>query len=166
MANDDTLIFVIRKDISGGANSRQSAANIGENQSSLLYNADIDVPGESRKRAGLTLIDDVTSSAGTGLFGFEPIGGTNNLLSSFSASAFGSPNAASGASAYKSDFTTNALMTFVKATCSGANGDVVILSNGTDNVFEMRQAHTMHDCGDTNTSCPKTSVYTFYRNRL
>ena len=58
------------------------------------------------------------------------------------------------------------MTSMVKSTCSGGNGDVVLVSNGTDNVFEMHPDHTFHDCGDDNGAPPKTSVMTFFRNRM
>jgi hypothetical protein len=45
-------------------------------------------------------------------------------------------------------------------------GDVVLLSNGTDNVQEIAPDYTVTDLGDTNTSPPKTKVLTSYRNRV
>jgi hypothetical protein len=45
-------------------------------------------------------------------------------------------------------------------------GDIVLLSNGTDNVQEIAPDYTVTDLGDTNTSPPKTKVMTTYRNRV
>jgi hypothetical protein len=44
--------------------------------------------------------------------------------------------------------------------------DIVLISNGTDNVFAMYQNHTLHDLGNTNTSPPLTTALAYYGNRV
>jgi hypothetical protein len=165
-APDAQRLTVIRRDFSGGINTRQHASKIGENQVEDITNWDIIVLGETRKQKGITLIEDLDDSdAGTGAFGFQPRGGTNELLVTHGTKLEGW----TGSSTFverDTSFTTSLLTTMVKATCSGANGDVVLISNGTDNVHQMLQDHTISDLADTNTSPPKTTVMTFYRNRM
>lgn len=164
MARDDKELFYIRKDISGGQNNRIHGSNISDNQSTVLYNVDIGVPGQSSKRPGLTLIEDLSNNVGTGLFGFEPDGGTFLLVATEGTNLKTWP--ASGTfTSRKTDFTTGLQTTMIKALESGEN-DVLIISNGTDNVFRMNQSFSFQDLGDTNTSPPKSRVMTFYRNRL
>ena len=76
--NDDQPLVYIRRDLSGGANSRMHGANIPENQATVLYNVDISVPGQATKRPGLTLVDTL-GATNQGLFGFQPNGGTFQL---------------------------------------------------------------------------------------
>ena len=164
-APDDTKLFVIRRDFSGGSNTRQHASRIGENQAETIENFDIGIPGQTRKINGITLIEDLSDVAGTGALGFEPRGGTNELLVTHGQKLEGWTGTGTFTE-HKTDFTTGLQTTIVKATCSGTNGDVAIISNGTDKCFQMLQNHTMQDMLDDNYSCPLTSVLTFYRNRL
>lgn len=77
---DDQPLTYICRDLSAGQNSRLHGSNIAKNQATVLYNADLGVPGQTIKRPGLTLIDTLTG-AGQALFGFIPQGGTNQLVS-------------------------------------------------------------------------------------
>ena len=76
---DDQPLVYMRRDLSGGVNTRMHGANIGENQATVLYNVDIGTPGQCTKRPGLTLIDTLAATC-QGLFGFQPNGGTNALV--------------------------------------------------------------------------------------
>jgi len=163
-APDDNKLYVSRRDISGGSNTRQHATNISENQVALLYNADLSVAGESTKRRGITLIEDLGDETGTGLFGFEPNGSDNELLATEDTNLKGWIGTGTFTT-HKADFTTGLQTTMIKAGESG-EGDVVLISNGTDNVFRMNQSHVFEDCLDTNTSPPKTTVMTYFRNRV
>lgn len=164
MASDDKELYFIRKDASGGQNNRVHGSNIGDNQVTVLYNADIGTPFETSKRPGETLVQDLGSNAGTGLLGFEPDGGTNQLLATEGTNLSSWPGSGSFTNR-KSNFTTNLKTKMIKVGQSGQN-DVVLVSNGTDNVFVMTQAYTFTDLGDTTTSPPKTTVMTYYRNRV
>ena len=161
---DDTQTYVIRKDLSGGVNTRQHEQIIGENQATILYNVDLSVPGERSIRPGLTLIEDVSNAVGTSCFGFEIGGGSNELLITEGTNLRGW--AGSGAfTTHKTDFTTGLITTIIKAGESG-EGDVALISNGTDDVFRMVSAHTFQDLGNTNTSPPLSTAMTYYRNRV
>ena len=164
MAVDDKEIFVIRRDMSGGQNNRQHGSNISDNQATVLYNTDIGIPYQTSKRKGLTLIEDLSNNAGTGIFGFEPDGSTNQLIVTEGTNLKTWPGTGTFTTR-KSDFTTNLQTTIIKAGESGEN-DVILVSNGTDNVFRMNQSFTFQDLGDTNTSPPKTKVMTYFRNRV
>ena len=169
MLRDDTPKFVIRRDVSGGMNTMQADNVIAENQSTLLQNVEITVMGERAIRKGNTLCKDLSNDFGTGCFGFEPEGGTNELLVAEGTSVWGSTNPAGTGSdtftEHKSDFTADLQTTMVRALESD-EGDVVIISNGTDNCFRMTQAHGFQELSTANTSPPKTTVMEFYRNRL
>lgn len=161
---DDAPLVKIVRDLSGGVNTRQNPAIIKDNQATVLYNVDISVPGETSKRLGITLIEDLGNDAGTGSLGFEPDGGTNELLVTHGAKLEGWVGSGTFTE-HKTDFTSGLPTKMIKAGESG-EGDVVIVSNGTDNVFRMNQSHTFQDLNDTNTSPPKTTVMTYYRNRV
>lgn len=164
MATDDKELYFIRKDLSGGQNNRVHGSNIGDNQATVLLNADIGTPYQVSKRPGLVLIEDVSNNPGTGIFGFEPDGGTNTLLITEGTNLRSWPGTGTFTTR-KSDFTSNLLTTMIKVGEQG-NNDVVLISNGTDNVQRMTQAFSFADLGDTNNSPPKTTVMTHYRNRV
>jgi hypothetical protein len=164
MASDDKELYFIRKDASGGQNNRVHGSNIGDNQVTVLYNADIGTPYQTSKRPGETLVQDLGASVGTGLFGFEPDGGTNQLLATEGTNLSSWPGSGTFTNR-KADFTTNLKTKIIKVGQLGQN-DIVLISNGTDNVFAMTQAYGFTDLGDTNTSPPKTTVMTYYRNRV
>jgi len=112
------------------------------------------------------LLEDLGTSAGTGLFGFEPEGGTVKLLSTYGTNlAYASAFNAGGFVCAKTDFTSNLNTTMIKCLESD-EADVVIIANGSNNCFRMNQSQVMQDLGDTNTSPPLTTVYEWYRNRL
>ena len=166
---DDVQKFAIRRDVSGGMNTRQADNILGENQATLLQNVEITVMGERSIRAGNTLCKDLSTDFGTGAFGFEPEGGTNELLVTEDTSLHGSTNpAGTGTDTFtehKNNFSADYQTTMVKALESD-QGDVVIISNGKDNCFRMTQAHAFQDLGDTNLSPPLTTVIEYYRDRL
>lgn len=164
MARDDKELFFIRKDLSGGQNNRFHGSNIGENQATVLYNVDLGTPFQTSKIPGLTLIEDLSNNPGVGLFGFEPDGSNNQLIAMEGTNLRTWPGTGSFTTR-KADFTSNLRATIIKVGESGEN-DVVLISNGTDNVFRMTPAFGFQDLGDTNTSPPKTKVMTYYRNRV
>lgn len=167
IAGDDELLFIVKRDLSGGQNTRQHEQVIEKNQAVKLQNILLETAGSRQLRSGQTRIDasyPSSSSSGYGLFGFDPDGGQFELLAIQSTNLSGWILSGSFTN-YKTDFTASLQTTMLKAGQSGQN-DVVIISNGTDNVFAMYQDHTMHDLGDTNTSPPKTTAMAFYGNRL
>lgn len=169
MAPDDPRLYAIRRDISLGVNNRQHGSVIKDNQVALLYNADINIPGQSRKRPGNTSAEDLgDANAGTGAYGFEPTGGTNELLVTHGAKLEGYTGSGTFAE-HKTDFTTNLQTQIFKVFKSGGDGDVAVVQNGTDNAFEMQQDHTMVDLGATtgtgSDSPPKSTANAFFRGR-
>lgn len=164
IGRDDTPAYVIRRDLSAGENNRQHPASIGETEASKVRNIDLALPGQRIRRNGLTLVDDLGSAAITGLFFYDPQGQTANLLATESTNLKRWPMGGSFSSAIKSDFTTSLSTNFIKAYKTGV-GDVTLISNGTDNVFEMTPSYAMNDLGNTNTSPPLTPVMTWFRNR-
>lgn len=166
-APDDVPDFIVKRDLSGGVNTRQHEQMIQDNQAVLLQNILIDTAGTRQLRSGQTRIDNSypsVASSGYGLFGFDPDGGTFELLAIQSTNLSGWPLSGSFSN-YKTDFTSGLQTTIIKAGQSGQN-DIVLVSNGTDNVFAMYQDHTMHDLGNTNTSPPKTTAMAYHANRV
>lgn len=82
-AQDDSPLVYVRRDISGGINTRQNGTNIGDTQVTSLINGDIGTPGEVRKRPGISTIDTL-GATGTALAAFQPNGGTNQIVSMYS----------------------------------------------------------------------------------
>lgn len=166
-APDDTPLYVVKRDLSGGQNTRQFEQIIQDNQAVKLQNILLDTAGARALRSGSTRIDsNYPASAGTGLglFGFDPDSGTFEILAVQLTNLSGW--ALSGSfSNYKTNFTTGLPTTIIKAGMSGQN-DIALISNGTDNVFSMYQNHTMTDLGNTNTSPPKTLAMAYYNNRV
>lgn len=168
-AGDDKQLYVTRRSFSGGINTRQSADRISETQCENLENMDIGVVGEIRKTPGLTLIQDLGNNAGTGMFGFEPRGGTNELIIN-TATAIkwwnGVGSSFASIASLSSTFSFSLDCTMIKAGETGDHaGDVVLLSNGTDNVLRLNQVPEFQDLGDTTNSPPKSTVMTYFRNR-
>lgn len=164
--SDDSYLSIIRQDKSGGVNTRQFSSQIKDTEVEQLENIDISVFGKRSVRPGLTNVGTVNASLPiVGLYGFEPRGGTFKLMALAGTGLSIWNNTASFASPVKNDFTTGLDTKMVKVGMTG-QGDVLAISNGTDNVFIMKQDNTFIDCGDTNTSPPKTTAMTYYRNRL
>lgn len=166
-SQDDQQLYVVKRDLSGGQNTSQFEQIISDNQAVLLQNILIDTAGSRELRSGQTRIDNsYPASPGTGLsfFGFDPDGGTFELLAIQLTNLSGWPLTGSFSN-YKTDFTTDLQTTIIKAGQAGQN-DIVLISNGTDNVFSMYQDHTLHNLGNTNTSPPKTTAMTYYMNRV
>ena len=177
MPQDDSPLYKVVRDLSGGQNSRQGENIIGENQATVLQNVELNTAGERAIRSGVTRIDDTfpataaSADCGMGLFGFEPDGGTNSLL------VMVTPSAGSSASLWKytgSGVLTSATnasgwsiarTTMIKALESD-QADVVIIQNGTDAAFRMAQDYSLESLGNTNTSPPKTRAMTYYRDRV
>lgn len=163
---DDAPLFIIRRDLSGGVNTRQHEQIIGESQSTVLENVVLDIAGQRSLRSGSTLIEDLGGS-GKGLFGFMPENGTNYLIAnngSYYKWWAGSGSFLSIASLASIGFDLDTFM--VKALESDV-GDVVVFANGTDNAIRLDPVTpAFQDLGDTNTSPPKTTVMEYYRDRL
>ena len=162
---DDQELFTIRRDVSGGMNNRQHGTIIAENQVESITNGDLEIPGQSQKRKGKDLIEDLGDNGiGVGAFGFEPTGGTNELLVIQSTKLEGWTGAGSFTT-HDSGFTTNLQTQMFKVFKSGADGDVVMIQNGTDNAHEMKQDNTVTDLGNGSDDPPITKVNAFFRGR-
>jgi hypothetical protein len=110
MADDQPLVY-IRRDISGGVNTRQAGTHIEQNQVTNLINGDIGTAGEVTKRPGNDSIATLSSSA-VSLTPFQPIGGTNQLVAMYSTKLATSTGGAF--TDRKTDFTATSLPTTVQ----------------------------------------------------
>lgn len=168
-AQDDPKLYLIRRDLSGGQNNRLAGYQITENQTTVLLNVDIGVPGETRKRPGLTLIENLTGAyPGTGLFGFEPSGGIAELMATYNAVLTGWIGSGSFANR-KTDFIAGTPVTMLKIAEQG-EGDVLLVYMGGNNWFRMNQSHSFQNLGNTSgtgtDSPPLSHVACAFRNRL
>lgn len=166
-AQDDQPTYIVKRDVSGGINTRQHEQVIGDNQAVLLQNVLLETAGARQLREGCTRVDasfPAVAGEGNGLFGFDPDGGQFEVLAVQGTNLSGWILTGSFSN-YKTDLTADLPTTMIKAGMAGQN-DIVLISNGTDNVFAMYQDHTVNDLGDTNTSPPKTVALAFYGNRV
>jgi hypothetical protein len=82
-SQDDQPLYVMRKDYSGGMNTRDDAQSIGETQSTNLDNVDVSIRGQRVKRLGSDYIASIISLASVsslGLHNFQVQGGTDQML--------------------------------------------------------------------------------------
>lgn len=160
-AGDAPYSVKTRRSFDGGENTRVFNALIGETQVEEALNADLSIPGEAAARPAITKIDNqIAAYPITGLIGLEAVGQTSRLLISENTNVRKWTGSGSISSALKSDFTSNLKTSFIKAFKTGV-GDIALVSNGTDNVFDyIPSSDTFNDLGNTNTSPPKTTVGT------
>lgn len=168
---DDPKITISRDDASGGTNNRQHASQIKENQFEFLYNIDINIPGETRKRPGYTLLEDLgDNNAGLGCLAFHPIESTNtNELLVWHGQKL--EGWASGGSfvEHKTDITTGGEQTHAFQAFRSGSGSCVLFKNTTDSWYQYDPNDSpvvtvLTDSGNTNPPSEAT-VGTFYRGR-
>jgi hypothetical protein len=164
MPRDDSPIYKIVKDISGGINNRQQGSIIGDNQVTNLVNADLSVLGESRKRPGTTEhVDLGDNDAGIGLFGFMPVGGTDVLVALHN-QKMETIISNGTATERKTNFIAGTKSTILSG-IENSNDAVFVKVDG-NNWFSFDQSWTESDLGDTSTSPPLSDVAVFFRQRL
>lgn len=167
-AGDDNPNFFITRDLSGGSNTRQNANILQQNEGQQMLACNIEVPGQTSKIPGLTLLEDIGNNVGTGLFSYDPQGGTANLMATEGANLKRWPNTGTFQSV-STAFTSGLITTMFKG-YKTSTGDVMFVGNGTDNWYHMDSSYSMTDLGSTsgtgNDSPPKSTVGTFYRNRV
>jgi hypothetical protein len=82
-APDDPISFVMKRDLSGGMDTRKHEQIISDTQATMLKNILLETAGSRTLRSGSTRIDTSypsSSGEGVGLFGFDPDGGSFELL--------------------------------------------------------------------------------------
>ena len=166
-AKDDNKLYYIKKDFSGGVNTRQYTGNTESNQANVLYNVNIEVMGESSKRLGSVLIgNDIGNDTPLILHNFEIQGSTGQLLM-YEDTTLWSWNGTGNWSSLKADFTASTECGIASCKESGLSpDDVVIVQNGINNAFRVDSGGNLQDLGDTNTSPPITTVMCWFGNRL
>jgi len=166
-APDDAPLYIVRRDLSGGINNRQGENIIGENQSTALENIELIVSGERSLRTGATILASLATTAGTGLFGFQPDSGTNYLIANYGSGIKWSQGAAFSSIASLASTYDFSLRSNMVQALELDLGDVVIIQNGTNNALRLDPVvPAFQDCGNTYTSPPKSNVTTYYRDRL
>ena len=173
---DDTQIYVVRRDISGGVNSKQHGSLIAENQVTVLYNADIGTAGQSSKRPGSVLIgNDLGSTTFADLHSYERQGYTDSLVVYDDINLWDWIGSGNFLSATASAFTTGQTdVNILSAKESGlVPDDVILVSNGTDTIKRFHKDSTdvwaVQDLGSAtgaSASPPRSTVMAWYGNRI
>ncbi len=156
-----------------GMNNRQHPSILGKEEVQNLRNVDLTVPGERKRRPGVT--DDSSSGADlstdpiTGVFDYDPQGFTENMLITEGTNLHRWTGTGSITKDLKTNFTDNLPTTIIEAYKTNV-GTVAFISNGTDNVFEMEPDYSLNDLGNTtgtgSDSPPRSTVMTSFRNRV
>lgn len=79
-APDDSQLFAVRKDVSGGVNSRMHPSQIPENQVAVLTNIDVGTPGKRLQRPGSMITASLATITPVCLHNYEIQGDTDQLL--------------------------------------------------------------------------------------
>lgn len=173
---DELGSVILRKDLSGGQNSRVDPQNLPETQVKQLTNCDIGTPGQVRAMPGTTEIDSITGVDGCfTLLGFEPDGGTNSLMGVFISGTDSKIMSWSGTGDFSLISSSENLVTTSGAVAlklfkTGGDGHVSVFGSPTTNWFEIEQSGTINDLGNTSgtgsDSPPRSNVGAFYQNRF
>jgi len=173
---DDAQIFVVRRDISGGVNSKQHGSLIAENQVTVLYNADIGTAGQSTKRPGSVLIgNDLGSTTFADLHSYDRQGYTDSLVVYDDINLWEWLGSGSFLSATASAFTTGQTdVNILSAKESDlVPDDIILVSNGTDTIKRLHKNSSdvwaIQDLGSAtgaSASPPISTVMSWYGNRI
>ncbi len=173
---DDQQVFVIRRDMSGGINSRQYGSLIGENQATVLYNIDLGTAGQTSKRPGSVLVgDDVGDTTFADLHNYERQGYTDSLIAYDDINLWEWVGTGNLVSISASAFTTGQTdVGIINAKESGlVPDDIIIVQNGTDNAKRFHkdslEAWGVQDLGSStgaSGSPIKSTVMAWYGNRI
>jgi len=166
-STDDKRLQIIRRDASGGQNTRKQETHLEENESSLMQNVDIGVAGERLKRKGTVQGGNTFGTkACKNLCNFVVDGEVDQLLvmdGTYLRKWVGSGSFET----LKADFTDTTYASMIHLKESGlAPDDIALIQNGTDNAFRVDSDGNMQDLGDTNTSPPITLVNVWFSNRV
>ncbi len=173
---DDTKLYRLFNDVSGGANTRIQANKIGDNQAVTLNNIDINIAGQRSKRLGYSVkandvsnlpCKDITNFIRQGVIDYLLLNEGTNLLS-------WKYDDASWVN-IKNDLTNTTYGSSIVAKESGLSpDDVVIYQNGTDNPIRIHinvsgtvDIQDLGTTAGTGTDSPPISlVMCWYNNRL
>jgi len=143
-ASDDKPFFLVRRDFSGGVNTRGQAGRIQDTQSVTIENFSLDTLGQLTKRLGGTLIsDDMGSASVVGLFDYQRQGYTDQLLIAEDNNLNASESEGNHTE-IKGDFTASQTdIGFVQAKESGLTPDDVVFVNfGGNNWWRIHKDST------------------------
>lgn len=151
-----------QNDFSGGQNSSDEPASIGQTQGQLLQNCIITKKGRTTQRGGIAKLgtNNSTSNKILGLFHYNAGSALDTLLRARLtkiqrlSSDFSDWTDITGLTSLTTGLTTN----FVQAI------DRCYILNGTDNVYSIDSAFTVTDEGNTNTDFPRTTFAEFATN--
>lgn len=167
-APDDNQLFIIRKDVSGGINTRMHASELSENQITVLENTDIGTPGKRGKRPGSVITASLATMSPICLHNFEVQGGTDQLL------MYETNNLRSwvGGSTWSTLLSSLASVTtcgMVSAKQSGIVPDDVTLFNNKTNMYVLRNAtyrQILSGASGVSYCMQPTDVMCWYGNRV
>jgi len=135
---DEQRLPLVRKDMSGGQNTRVQANVIKETQAVTLTNADITIPGQRQKRPGSVLIgNDIGATQFEALHNFVIQGATDQLIGYTGTSVQAWSGTGNWAAGYKTNFSASQTdIGMINAKMSGNTpDDIVVVANGTDHTF-------------------------------
>jgi hypothetical protein len=173
---DDKQIFVIRRDLSGGINSRQQGSLIAETQATVLYNVDLGTAGQTSKRPGSVLIgNDKGSVTFADLHNYERQGYTDSLIAYDDIFLWEWLGTGNWASISASAFTT--AQTDVNILSAKESGlvpdDIILVTNGVDTIKRFHKDSSdvwaVQDLGSAtgaSASPPRSTVMAWYGNRI
>jgi hypothetical protein len=170
---DDQQLYIARRDLSGGVNTRQYGNLIGENQATVLYNVDIGTQGQCSKRPGSVLIgNDVSDNTFADLHNYERQGYTDSLIAYDDGAIWewlGTGNwVATGVGTFTATQTDVAILQCKESGL--VPDDVFIVQNGTDDAQRFHKDSSdvwaVQDLGSGSTSPPKSTVMAWYGNRI
>jgi hypothetical protein len=156
---DDTQIYVVRRDLSGGINDRSNGAVIADNEATNLLNIDIRTPGQTSLRngsVGVTCLACISN----GCFGFNPDGGTDRIfiLNSNEIRSYDGTNT----TLVGTGVSMPNLAYFTKIGESG-EGDVVVMQDGTNRPYRINQSNAIQLLSNTSTAYqPPISIANLY----
>lgn len=156
-------LYISRRNLAGGHNTRVNAGLIGEDSLTICYNADLGIPGQIDKRPGITMIADDTGTRTMALQAYYPTGDTSRIYRVEGTNVrkwTGSGNWSSSLGTVTTGLDTKML----QGGESGEN-EVVFLQNGTDNPQRINSSDTFQDLGSGATSPPKSTKNLFFNNR-
>lgn len=163
VAQNQKPLYIVRKLLPGGQNTRVNPSSIGEDEGTVVYNADIAVPGQADKRPGINLIANDVGTRTMALQAYYPTGGTPALYRVEGVNVRKWTGSGSWSSSLGT-VTTGLDTCLLRGGESGEN-EVLFLQNGTDNAQRINSADAFQDLGSGATSPPKTVNNIFVNNR-
>lgn len=163
-AQDQDPLYITRKNISGGQNTRINASSIAEDEVTIAYNTDLSVPGQADKRPGLTVIGNDSGGRTMGMTSYYPTGGTQAVYLVETTNVKKWTGSGNWSAALYSSLTTGLDTQFIQGGESGEN-EVLFIQNGTDNPLRINSSDVFQDLGSGGAAPPKSLISLFFNNR-